>query len=576
MVNHFKERTSYFDVDYTLEELKDIKYALDQSTIVAITDKSGTITFVNDHFCEVSKYSREELIGKNHRLLNSGFHPKSFFRDMWQTISSGNTWNGEICNRTKDNQLYWVQTTIVPFLNAEGKPYQYIAIRVDITTQKSIKKIQHMAYHDELTNLPNRRQFNQYFEERLRKENIGKFGILYMDIDDFKKINDSFGHSVGDLFLVEFATRIRSLVGDGITFYRLHGDEFVIHIDYEKENEVFHLAQAVTDLLSEVFLIEGYEFYVNISIGISLFPSDGSAVEQLLKKADMAMLAAKGVAGCRYLLYESSMDKNYEQLHVLENKLRKKLIKNDFELYYQPKIHVNTGELVGMEALIRWFDPELGYISPDKFIPLAEERGLIGLIGEWTLISACLQIEKWNQQFNTQLRVAVNISATHFSQPSFVQRIHQILEETGVNPNNLELEITENSMLNHTEASITALQQLKELGITIAFDDFGTGYSSFSYLKQFPIDAIKIDQSFIRNLDREKDSVAIVSVMNQLGQALGLEVIVEGVETVEELDILKKLNFKIIQGYYYSKPLPVDDFTKKMARYINSTLQWNE
>lgn len=575
MINYLQERMNYVDVDYTLEELKDIKYALNQSTIVAITDKRGTITFVNDHFCEVSKYSREELIGKNHRILNSDFHPKSFFHDMWKTIGSGNTWKGDICNRAKDNQLYWVQTTIVPFLNEQGKPYQYIAIRTDITEQKNMKKIQHMAYHDELTNLPNRRQFNNDFNELKKKDSESKFGVLFMDIDDFKKINDSFGHSVGDLFLVAFANRLRSLINNRVNIYRLHGDEFVITIDFKVDNEVYQLAQSIINLLANAFLIEGNEFYVNISIGISLFPEYGDTVEELFQKADIAMLSAKGLPGCNYLLYEPSMNKNHEELLLLENKLRKKINQNDFELFYQPKIHANTGEIVGMEALIRWFDPDLGYIPPDKFISLAEERGLISMIGEWTLITACLQIKKWNKLYNSQLRVAVNISATHFAQPNFVERVHQIITDTGVNPSNLELEITENSMLTHTETSIATLKQLKKMGVTIAFDDFGTGYSSISYLKQFPIDAIKIDQSFIRNLGRDKESVAIVSVMIQLGQALGLEVIIEGVETAEELLILKNINCTIIQGYYYSKPLPVDDFSEKMSRFIGSTINPN-
>lgn len=569
-----KKRTGYFNVDYTFEELKDIKYALDQSAIVAITDKSGTITFVNDHFCEVSKYPREELIGQNHRLLNSGFHPKSFFREMWKTIGSGNIWTGEICNRTKDNQLYWVQTTIVPFINEQGKPYQYIAIRVDITAQKKMQKIQHMAYHDELTNLPNRRQFNNDLETRKKEINNGKFGVLFMDIDDFKKINDSFGHAVGDLFLVEFANRLRSIMKKGINIYRLHGDEFVIQTDYEQENEVYTIAQSITKLLKDAFIIQGYEFYVNISIGISLFPLDGHSVEELLKKADMAMLSAKGLTGCSYLLYKDDMDKNHKEILLLENKLRKTITQNAFELYYQPKYLAKTEEIVGMEALIRWFDPKLGYIPPNQFISLAEERGLISLIGEWTLTTACLQIAKWNQNFNTNLRVAVNISATHFSQPSFIHRVREIIHETGVNPTNLELEITENTMMHHTEKSIIALEQLKEMGITIAIDDFGTGYSSISYLKQFPINAIKIDQSFVRNLDRDENSIAIVSVMNQLGQALGLEVVVEGVETAEELLILNNLNCKIIQGYYYSKPLSVEDLTEKMASFY--TLPFNK
>lgn len=567
MVYHsIEKRTGYFDVDYTIDELKDIKYALDQSAIVAMTDEKGIITFVNDQFCELSKYSREELIGQNHHILNSGFHPKSYFENMWKVIGDGDIWKGDICNRAKDNSIYWVQTTIVPLLNERGKPYQYIAIRVDITAQKSMEKITQMAYQDELTSLPNRRKLIELLTEKIDKTKkvYFDFSVIYMDVDGFKKINDSFGHSIGDLFLIEVANRLQKLTPNKNNVFRLNSDEFAIVLTYKHEESIFNIAHSVIAQFNNSFTIDVHEFYANISIGISLFSREIKTTEELLRKADMAMLASKKNAGSNYLVYEPTMNHNYEETLVLENKLRKAILENKLELYYQPKVVADSGEVIGMEALIRWFDPELGYIPPNDFIPIAEERGLISTIGEWTLVTACKQICEWNKEYGKSLRVAVNISATHFMQSSFVQKVFEIVKETKVDTSYLEIEITEDSMMHYTEESMAILAELKEAGITIAMDDFGTGYSSFSYLKQFPIDAIKIDQAFIRDLATEDNSEEIVAVMIQLGHALGLEVVAEGVEDLAELNVLKKLNCDLIQGYYFSKPLSVEDFTKKM------------
>lgn len=562
-----ERRTGYFDVDYTIEELKDIKYALDQSAIVAITNQQGVINFVNDQFCELSQYSREELMGQNHRLLNSGFHPESFFQEMWKTIGSGEVWRGDICNRAKDYSIYWVQTTIVPFLNEQGKPYQYIAIRVDITAQKSIEKIQQLAYQDDLTGLPNRRKLMEFLNEKIRKtETIPfKFGVLFIDIDGFKKINDSFGHSIGDLFLIEIGKRLQRLAPNKNNVFRLSGDEFILSFTYGEEEVVYKLAGSIVAEFSNGFMIEGHEFYANVSIGIGLYSKETNTAEELLKQAGMAMLATKKVAGSNFLVYEPYMNHNHEETLLIENKLRKAIREDKLELYYQPKIAADNGELVGMEALIRWYDPELGFIPPNKFIPIAEECGLISTIGEWTLVTACKQIAEWNYKTNKSLRVAVNISATHFMQSSFVRKVLDIVESTEVNPSYLEIEITEDSMMHYTEESMAILRELKAAGITIAMDDFGTGYSSFSYLKQFPINAIKIDQAFIRDLGTEENSEEIVAVMIQLGHALGLEVVAEGVEKLAELNMLRKLNCDVIQGYYYSKPLPVKDFAAELG-----------
>lgn len=564
-IQAWDKRVGYFNVDYTMEELKDIKYALDQSVIVAITDQRGTITFVNDHFCEISKYSREELLGENHRILNSGFHPKSFFVDMWKTIGNGAVWRGEVCNKAKDGSNYWVQTTIVPFLNEKGKPYQYIAIRADITTQKSMEKIHYLAYHDELTGLPNRRKLDLLLNKAI--EQSEPVGVILLDIDDFRRINDGFGRMIGDLFLIKVKERLASLLKEDNCLFRLYGDEFVILVNDIKKYPVGELTARILKVFEKRFIIDGNEFYASVSVGMSFYPKHSTAGEDLIKKANLAMVEAKKLAGSTFVKYLVSMEQDYEELLLIENKLRTAINEGKLELYYQPKMETKTGKMLGMEALIRWFDDELGYVPPNKFIPIAEKRGLIDTIGEWTIQTACKQMELWNKTYGTSLRVAVNISATQFMQSTFVQKVQEIILETGVSAQHLELEITEDSMMDYTEESIQTLRQLKEMGITIAMDDFGTGYSSFSYLRKFPIDAIKIDQSFIRGLSFDDESSSIVEVMIQLGHALGLDVVAEGVEEEDELEVLRALKCDIIQGYYYSRPLPVAEFEKTITSH---------
>lgn len=564
-------RKNYEDLDYTLQELKDIKYALDQSAIVAITDHRGKIIFANDHFCKVSKYSREELLGQDHRILNSGYHPKTFFKEMWRTIGSGEIWHGDVCNRAKDGSLYWVQTTIVPFLDERGKPYQYISIRVDITEQRNINKIKHLAYHDELTGLPNRRMLNMVLPEKIaqaQQENK-KLALVFMDIDRFKNINDSFGHSLGDLFLSEVAKRLSSLALGKNTVYRLSGDEFILLIyDVKEIEQIKSVVTSVIELFKSSFTIDGYEFYASVSLGISFCPDSGLDGETLIKHANRAMFEAKEIPGSTCVFYQATMETDYEQLLMLETKLRRAIDQDLLELYYQPKIDLKTGKMMGMEALIRWFDYELGYIPPNKFIPLAEDRGLINIIGEWTLRTAAKQIKEWESKFDVPLRVAVNISPTHFKEALFVEKIKRIIDETGVNPEYLEIEITENSMMEYTSESIAKLERLQALGITIAIDDFGTGYSSLSYLKKFPINALKIDQSFVRDLLSEGQGTAFIAAIIQLAHALNLHVVAEGVEEKEQLQVLKEHSCDIIQGYYYSKPLPAEEFIHKTKQFI--------
>jgi len=554
--------SSINQINYSLKELQDIFSAMNSSIIVAITDRTGKITFVNDHFCKISKYTREELVGQDHRLLNSGYHPRSFFREMWKTIGKGDMWNGEVCNRAKDGSLYWVKTTIFPFLDDDGKPYQYIAIRVDITAQKDIKKITHIAYHDELTGLPNRRKLEQRLENEFHQSRRTgeKFALFFIDVNRFKNINDGLGHIIGDMFLVEMAHRLRNIDYTSNSIYRHNSDEFVIILN--DVDRVEEKAEEIISVFNESFIVNTYEFYASISIGISIFPDHANSAEELLKNADIAMYAAKSSRGNQYRLYRPNMEEINDKWLLLETKLHQALKKDILELHYQPKIDLKTNTVIGMEALLRWHDPVLGYIPPDHFIPFAEECGLINDIGVWVLRKAAAQARAWNEVHNVNLRVAVNISPIHISTSGFVEMVREIITETKIDPHLLEIEITEMSMLDYTEDLINTINQLRTLGITISIDDFGTGYSSLNYLKTFPVDVLKIDRTFVRDILPEKSGIAMISAMISLAHALNLEVVAEGVEEEAELNVLREHGCEYVQGYYFSKPLSVEDFTQ--------------
>lgn len=555
-------------MDLTYEELKDIKAALDESVILAVTDQKGNITSVNDRFCQISKYSRDELIGQNHRILNSSFHPKTFFKQMWKTIGNGQTWHGEICNRAKDGSLYWVQTSIVPFLNEKGKPYQYISIRSDITAQKNIKMITYLAYHDELTTLPNRRSLSHKIKKLIEQShaNNSKFAVFFIDLNRFRHINDALGHSVGDLFLVEVTERFKSIDSTGNSFFRLSGDEFVYVL--ENIDEIESVAKKILALFKVPFHFNDYEFFTSISIGIGIYPDHGNDFDSILVSANMAMYSAKQLRGNSYTLFKENMSGMNDHALLMETRLYHALKNDVLELHYQPKINIQTEEMVGMEALLRWNDPDLGQIPPGQFIPFAEECGLIGEIGEWVLRKASMQVNEWIEQYNIDLKVSVNISPTHFQEIDFIERLEKIMEETNVNPQNLEIEITEMSMMNYSEDLIRKVKQIKELGLTISVDDFGTGYSSLSYLKEFPVDTLKIDRSFIVNMGDGESGIAMVAAIISLAHALNLDVVAEGVELKKEVDILKKHNCEFVQGYYFSKPLTVEDFSEKIEEQL--------
>lgn len=420
-----------------------------------------------------------------------------------------------------------------------------------------------LSYHDYLTDLPNRRFSYNYINHSVEKaqQKQTKVAVLYIDLDRFKNVNDSLGHSMGDQLLKIVAARLLNVVGDKGIVSRLGGDEFAIILNEIKDvNEVTIIAESLIATFKEPFIIGDYDLFVTSSIGISMFPHDGHTVKELYMNADVAMYRAKEQGRNKYQYYRSDMNSTLVDKLKLESDLRKALEKNEMFLTYQPKINIDTNEIIGMEALIRWLHPELGIIAPNDFIPIAEETGLIISLGEWVLKTACRQNKLWQDQGMPNLKVAVNISARQFQHNDIVETVTKVLEETKLDPKYLELEITESTVMNYAEETIKTLNELKDMGVSVSIDDFGTGYSSLSYLKLFPIKSLKIDRSFIKDIEKDHGDLAIAKSVITLGHALNFEVVAEGVENKDHFDILKREKCDVSQGYYYSPPVTAEIF----------------
>ncbi|GMX63153.1 hypothetical protein Elgi_00330 [Paenibacillus elgii] len=448
-------------------------------------------------------------------------------------------------------------------------PILYFVLTDMRNREFTVRQLTYLAYHDRLTGLPNRQKFQQTVGMSIRKAKLSgcKLSVMFIDLDRFKNVNDTFGHAFGDLLLTEAAERLKSglQAGDGVS--RQGGDEFTVLIkDTSRPEDAEKVAQKIIHLLSQPFAIDGHELRVGCSIGIAMYPQDGEDPITLMKNADTAMYRAKELGKNGYQFYKAEMNDTVIQKLVMEEWLNKALEQEEFVLYYQPQVDIFTTRMNGMEALIRWNHPRLGFISPGEFIPLAEETGLIIPIGRWVLRTACKQNKAWQLAGFPPLKMAVNISPIQFHQHDFVQVVLDALQESGLEPRYLELEITEGIAMYHVDQVIQKLQTLRELGVHISMDDFGTGYSSLNYLKKFPIDKLKIAQQFVRDITVDPDDAAIVQAIMAMALSLKLNVIAEGVETEEQLSFLLDIKCREIQGYIYSKPVPANEFTDLMLR----------
>ncbi len=466
----------------------------------------------------------------------------------------------DINNRIIDVEI---KSTFVIFENKKS----VLSIIRDITEKKRAEKIiMHKLYYDELTGIPNRRKFDEYFNESLfqakRTGNI--IGIIYIDIDNFKYINDTFGHIIGDMLLREIGLRLEQFTKNVGIVARMGGDEFALLIkDISSLKDLTIYVNNIKKVFSEYFEINNNILNVTSSIGVSIYPKDGQDIESLIKKSDIAMYYIKNKGKNDYCYYNKKIENKRNSQLRIANDMLSALNHNEFEIYYQPKIDVHNCNVIGMEALIRWNHPKHGSISPIDFIPIAEDLGLIVQIGNWVLETACRQNKLWINKSNIPLRVAINISVIQLRQKNFIETIDTILQKTGLNPCYLELEVTESSIMKDLDYNVSILKQLRKRGINISLDDFGTGYSSISYLKNLPLDNVKIDKSFIDDICIDERNNRIISLIIEMAHVLGLDVIAEGVETNEQYNFLKQIKCNCIQGYFYSKPLPSEQFFNK-------------
>lgn len=531
---------------------------------VIVTDVNGNIISVNPAFTKVTGYTEDEVIGKNPRILSSGRHDSEFYRQMWTIIHQEGMWEGEIWNKRKNGEIYLEGVTISAVKDEHGQLNHYVAVFRDITEHRRLEEqIEYQAYHDTLTQLPNRvllyDRLNQAIARARRHQK--KLAVMFLDLDRFKRINDTLGHSTGDQLLKAVAERLTGVMRTSDTVARQGGDEFIILLpEIEEIQDAVTVSEKIIETLKKPFFLEGHELFITTSIGISIFPDDGSDRETLIKNADTAMYRAKEQGRNNFQFYQSDhFEGSYERLSM-ETDLRKALSRGEFVLYYQPRVELESGKIVGMEALIRWNHPQYGIISPAQFIPMAEETGLIISLGKWVLSEACRQNKIWQERGFSNLKVAVNLSMMQFKQKELADQIKVVLEETGLDPQYLEMELTESILMNNPDVTLNTLHKLKGMGIRIALDDFGTGYSSLNYLKRFPIDMIKIDQSFVRDIMNNQDDRAIVTAMINLAHSLNLRVIAEGVEKIEQLQFLMEMGCDEVQGYYCSHPIPAEEF----------------
>jgi diguanylate cyclase (GGDEF)-like protein/PAS domain S-box-containing protein len=548
---------------------------------VMITDAQSKILRVNEAFCRITGYSEAEVVGLSPSVLNSGRHDAAFYQKMWQTLEKTGQWRGEIWNRRKNGEVYPEWLTISAIRNDQGRVTHFAALFSDVTEQKATEeRIHRLAFYDALTGLPNRPMLEDHLRLALSaaRRQQKTVALMFLDIDHFKQINDSMGHAAGDLLLKETAQRILSCVREGDTVSRMGGDEFVIllpdcgELSQAISPGAISVAEKIQKTLAQPVQLAGHEVSVTVSIGIALYPSDALNGSDLVKHADIAMYHAKSQGRDNFQFYTVQMNEALMERLSLERAMKKAIEENQFRLYYQPRIDVKSGRIVGLEALIRWQHQELGSISPARFIPLAEETGHILPIGEWVLRTACQQCQEWigSGLWKGMGTMAVNVSPRQFQQAGFVDVVHDALAESGLTPERLEIEVTEGTLI-HGSAPEATLISLRELGVQVAIDDFGTGYSSLSYLKRFPLDVLKIDQSFIRDLSDNPNDAAITLAIISMAKNLQLRVVAEGVETPEQYAFLKSNGCDECQGYLFSKPQPVESIAQILANQIESS-----
>lgn len=531
---------------------------------IMISNTDNIIVSVNRAFCEITGFAEAEVIGQNPRLLNSGRQSQVFYRDMWDSLNKTGHWQGEIWNRRKNGEIFPQWLTISVVRDDIGEVTHFIALCTDISQRKfDEERIERLAYYDPLTDLPNR----VLLQDRLARvlanaqRNHRVAAILMLDLDRFKNINESLGHGIGDAVLQAVAERLRTCMRDADTVARLGGDEYLVVLaDIEDAQGAAIVAKKILDSFAPPIVVGDRELGVSLSIGISVYPNDGEDQQSLMKNADSAVYSAKQAGRNTYQFYTRDMNASTLEALMIENALRRALERHELRLFFQPQVDMRSGEIIGAEALIRWQHPDLGLLAPGAFIPIAEDSGLIIPIGEWVLEEACRHVKEWHDAGFTQLTVAVNMSAVQFRQENLSNRIFEIGRDTGADLGFVELELTESMIMHNAEQMIDTMRAMKTLNLKLSIDDFGTGYSSLSYLKRFPIDKLKIDRSFVNDISDNPADLAISKVIVDLAHNLNLKAIAEGVETEDQLRLLRDNGCDELQGYFFSRPVPAEEF----------------
>jgi len=547
--------------------------AFQSAECLLITDADSVILNVNQAFTKTTGYTAKEAIGQTPNILRSGLHDASFYRAMWETIQQNGRWQGEIWNRHKNGEVYPKLLTISAVKERDGAISNYVGSHTDITISKTAQvEINNLAFYDPLTRLPNRRllldRLKQAFASSARSGREG--ALLFIDLDNFKTLNDTLGHDIGDLLLQQVAERLTSCVRECDTVARLGGDEFVVILQDLSEQTIESAAQAevignkILTTLSQPYQLFTHEYRSSGSIGVALFINHRQALEDLLKHADIAMYQAKKAGRNTLRFFDPQMQETINNRASLENELCKALERQEFHLHYQIQVD-NLYHPFGAEALIRWLHPERGLVSPAQFIPLAEETGLILPIGLWVLETACSQLKAWQQDALTRdFVLSINVSAKQFRQTDFVAQVQTAMQRYAINPTLLKIELTESLLLESIEDTIATMNVLKEIGVRFSLDDFGTGYSSLQYLKKLPLDQLKIDQSFVRDIATNSSDKAIVRTIIAMAHGLELDHIAEGVETEEQRQLLQNYGCTHYQGYLFGKPMTIEQFEARL------------
>lgn len=557
-------------------ELRKLSTAVEQSPVtILITDTRGVIQYVNPAFSATTGYTAAEAIGQTPNILKSGETSEEEYRALWQTISSGHPWFGLFHNRRKDGTLFWEEAVLAPVRAEDGSITQYVALKQDITQRlEAEERASFLTYHDSLTQLPNRTLGRRYMEASMAEaQQTGRLAaLLSINIDNFKRVNDSLGYRIGDLLLQAIAERLQLCLRAADVLMRTGGDDFLIVLaPVANRDEIELIATAILEQAASAFFsIEDFELSITLSIGVAVYPADSHEFEQLHKQADMAMTSAKKSGRNAYRFYSEQLEEEAREYLLVLNGLRKALERDELLLHYQPIFSLTGNRLMGAEALIRWHHPELGMVSPARFIPVAEDSGLIVDMGRWVLQAACREAAKWQQLGLGKLTVSVNISAVQLRRGGLPELVRQTLADTGLEPECLKLELTESALIENDARVRSILRMLKEIGVHLSLDDFGTGYASFASLRNFELDELKIDQSFIREVSTNKGNESIVHAIVDLARALGLRTVAEGIEDASALELVRAAGCDCVQGFFLARPLSHEALCAYLHTLANS------